>query len=94
MFSFNVSSRELEKEYVKQEQALRVEEEKTETKRRIRRRELGMQKGSVNCDPDPNSQAELCTNHSPHDQVSANQPDGQMSANHTPHSQPPVDHAP
>ena len=44
MFAFNVSSRELEREYVKQEQALRVEEEKTETKRRMRKKELELRK--------------------------------------------------
>lgn len=95
MFSFNVTSRELEKEYVKQEQALRVEEEKTETKRRIRRKELDLRKESGDCDPDHTSNAALCTNHTLHDQVPANHaPDAQMSANHTPHSQPPIDHAP
>lgn len=97
MFAFNVSSRELEKEYVKQEQALRAEEEKTETKRRMRKRELEekSERGTANHGPDHSSH-ELSTNHVPHDQLPtmANHlPDMQLPTNHT-SSRPPTGHTP
>ena len=86
MFAFNVSSRELEREYVKQEAALRIEEEKTETKRRMRKRELELRR-SASQDLDHPSHVELSTNHAPHDDhlpsVPNHPPDAQLPTNHT-----------
>ena len=96
MFAFNVSSRELEKEYVKQEAALRVEEEKTETKRRMRKKELELRR-SASQDLDQTSHVELSTNHAPHNDqlqsVANHPPDAQLPTNHT-SSQLSTGHAP
>lgn len=96
MFAFNVSSRELEKEYVKQEAALRIEEEKTETKRRMRKRELEVRQ-SASQDLDHPPRVELSTNHAPHDDqlpgVANHLSDAQLPTNHT-SSQLPTGHTP